>query len=196
MPFSINRIIDFILEGLFIGFGMSLLIFFLISKIKAFHLKSFYQEFRFYAIKIIKVTGIIYGVYFVYLWTINFTRLLEFLKGEEMFYTLFFSIRSILMIIISQLVWKERIRNHRFKVATMAVALFMLGLCSNYVIERYIIFTTQYIHADFMPVQSYDGFSLNEMLALTLTSFFIERFVLFSATVFIVLAISKSFRKA
>ena len=192
MEYSLTRIIELLLEGIFLGFGLSMFFFYWITRIDKARLLPFYNRFVYYSLWVVRVTGLIYFVYFICQIFINHSRIIGFLNGDDsdLFYTIFFTLRSLLIVLLSQLLWYKKIRTHRLKRGLIAIILFISGLFSGYVIERFIIFSNHYnLPSEW---QNAESVNINAILAVVIPLFIIERIILFSVIVCICWAIFKN----
>lgn len=110
-------IIYLILEKLFSGFSLSMLLVFLISLNKSESLKEFSKKFVHHAISIIRIIGIIYFVYY-------FTNTLISYSIEELFFSeratgpyawayWMMLLRPFVFCILVQLFWIKKIKNSK-----------------------------------------------------------------------------------
>ena len=194
-----NRIvlsnIDLILESVFQGFGISILLFYFLTRIDKRRLSSFYEQFIYYAIRIVRISGIIYGIYFVYLIITNFDWIVDrFSDPDYVSYSIFTYSRYLLIVIISQLFWIKKNQFRSLRRSIIITVLFVLSLLSNSFLERYVIIFSTY-QRDGLGQEIY-GYSISELLAIMIPSFIITRIVTFSVLVFLVWGISSLFKKS
>ena len=158
--------------------------FYLITRFDKVRLTPFYERFLYYSLRVVRITGLIYLFYFLYLFSSNFSRIIDFFNGDnnDIFYTIFFTLRSLLIVLLTQLLWYKKIRTHHIKRTLIAISLFIAGIFSVYVIERFIIF---YNHFN-LPVEWHNSeeSNINALIAVVVFSFIIQRIILFSVIVF------------
>lgn len=183
MSHSLIRSIDLILEGINFGFGISAFFLFLFTRIDSTRLKDIKDRYWEYSTGVVRIAGIFYTLFFLFLILRNPERLYNSLTDSEYAgITIFMIVRSILIIVLSQLLWYKSIWQHKLKRSLIALGLFILSLFSNYIIERMIVITTSF-HRDYW--QAGEDSELIETLAYFIPSFILVRFVLFIALVLV-----------
>lgn len=194
MSYSFIRVIDQILEGIIFGFGVSAFFVFLFTQIDRSRLKEIKGKFWTNAIGVVRITGIFYAVFFIFLIARNPERLYNSLIDSEYAgITIFMIVRSLLIIALSQLLWYKKVWQNKLKRSLIAVGLFILSLFSNYIIERIVIITTSF-HRDYW--QSENDSELIETLVYFIPSLFVVRLVLFVVLVLVYGLISKAILNA
>ena len=149
MSYSFIRVIDQILEGIIFGFGVSAFFVFLFTQIDRSRLKEIKEKFWTNAIGVVRITGIFYALFFIFLIARNPERLYNSLVDSEYAgITIFMIVRSLLIIALSQLLWYKKVWQNKLKRSLIALGLFILSLFSNYIIERIVIITTSF-HRDY-----------------------------------------------
>lgn len=193
MSYSFIRIIDLFLEGINFGFGISAFFVFLFTRIDRSRLKDIKEKFWENAIGVVRIAGIFYTLFFIFLIARNPERLYDSLTDSEYAgITIFMLFRSLLVIVLSQLLWYKSIWQHNLKRSSIALGLFILSLFSNYIIERLIIITTSF-HRDYW--QSGSDSELVEALVYFFPSLILVRLVLFVVLVLVYGLISNAVSK-
>lgn len=193
MSYSIIRVIDLILEGINFGFGISAFFVFLFTRIDRSRLKEIKEKFWANAIGVVRIAGICYTLFFIFLIARNPERLYNSLTDSEYAgITVFMIARSLLIIILSQLLWYNKVWQNKLKRSLIALGLFILSLFSNYLIERIIIITSAF-HRDYW--QGDNDSDLIETLVYVVPSFILVRLVLFVILVLVYGLISNAISK-
>ena len=194
MSYSFIRVIDQILEGIIFGFGVSAFLVFLFTQIDRSRLKEIKEKFWTNAIGVVRITGIFYALFFIFLIARNPERLYNSLVDSEYAgITIFMIVRSLLIIALSQLLWYKKVWQNKLKRSLIALGLFILSLFSNYIIERIVIITTSF-HRDYW--QSENDSELIETLVYFIPALFVVRLVLFVVLVLVYGLISKAILNA
>ena len=188
------RLIDLLIEGFFLGFGLTVFLSLLLSLTRIPKLKKFHTQFVQNAIKLIRIIGILYFIYFLILFVKNFDRTINYNEDKyDLFRTIFFVSRSILLVVFTQLFWLKKVKDSKFIKPILILFIFILASYAPYIIER-VLFFLNYYSRDFFP-EMMENRKVPLHLKVTIVLFFIERIVYFSILVFLTWIISKNATK-
>ena len=193
MEYSWIRIFDIFIEGLFLGFGLSIFITFLLTLTKRKLFIDFYLKFFDASISVIRNIGIIYLFYLIFLTIKNYSRIKGFLESDEDFFiTLFFIFRALLIVLFSQLFWFSSIKKSKYVKSILVLFLFILGMFAPYIIEKYIILSMDF-YRDFLP-KTPNSTGIGSKIFKSVVSVVFEKTIIFSSIVFITMFISKKIK--
>jgi hypothetical protein len=187
--------LDTILEGIFLGFPLSILLSFLLSLISN-KFKDFHNRFVLNAFRVIRIFGIIFFVYFILLFKTNTHEFLGVHRSPSDFYrTIFYTLRYLLLIVFSQMFWLKNIRRSQIKRGIIILLIFVLSLYSSLIISKFIAYHSLSVWRDYIP-KSTSTNSTELSLILSISILFLKRIIYFSALVFITWFISDNYKKS
>ncbi|WP_179338518.1 hypothetical protein [Winogradskyella ludwigii] len=190
MEYSWIHIFDIFIEGLFLGFGLSIFITFLLTLTKRKLFIDFHLKFFDASISVIKNVGVIYLFYLIFITIKNYSRIKSFLETDEDFFiTLFFIFRALLIVLFSQLFWLSSIKKSKYVKSILILFLFILGMFATYIIEKYIILSMDF-YRDFLPETS-NSTGIESKIFKSIILLVFEKIIIFSSIVFITMFISK-----
>jgi hypothetical protein len=190
MEYSWIHIFDIFIEGLFLGFGLSIFITFLLTLTKRKLFIDFHLKFFDASISVIKNVGVIYLFYLIFITIKNYSRIKGFLETDEDFFiTLFFIFRALLIVLFSQLFWLSSIKKSKYVKSILILFLFILGMFATYIIEKYIILSMDF-YRDFLPETS-NSTGIESKIFKSIILLVFEKIIIFSSIVFITMFISK-----
>ena len=190
MEYSWIHIFDIFIEGLFLGFGLSIFITFLLTLTKRKLFIDFHLKFFDASISVIKNVGVIYLFYLIFITIKNYSRIKSFLETDEDFFiTLFFIFRALLIVLFSQLFWLSSIKKSKYVKSILILFLFILGMFATYIIEKYIILSMDF-YRDFLPETS-NSTRIESKIFKSIILLVFEKIIIFSSIVFITMFISK-----
>lgn len=187
--------LDAVLEGIFLGFPLSIFLSFLLSLISN-KFKDFHNHFVLNAFRVIRIFGIIFFIYFILLFKTNIYKFLGIHRSPSDFYiTIFYTLRYLLLIAFSQMFWLKNIRHSQIKRGILILLIFVLSLYSSLIITKFIAYHSISIWRDYAP-KSASTNSTELSLILSISILFLKRIIYFSALVFITWFISDNNKKS
>lgn len=142
-------------DNLFLGFGFFILFTSIFQLFVREELKQRISNAQQYAFDVIKYLGIILLCYslfnWIYVYLINDNNFLtERATGpyKWAYYTM--SFRSIIIALLTQLFWRRKFIETKWKTIMLSIIIVTLAICSGYNFERFVIIVTS-LHRDYLP---------------------------------------------
>lgn len=187
--------LDTVLEGIFLGFPLSIFLSFLLSLISN-KFKDFHNHFVLNAFRVIRIFGIIFFVYFIILFKTNINEFLGVHRSpSDSYRTIFYTLRYLLLIAFSQMFWLKNIRHSQIKRSILILLIFVLSLYSSLIITKFLAYHSISIWRDY-ATKSTSTNSTELSFILSISTLFLKRIVYFSALVFITWFISDNYNKS
>ena len=186
--------LDTVLEGIFLGFPISVFLSFLLSLIFN-KFKDFHSHFVLNALRVIRVIGIIFFIYFIFLFTTNIHQVFGIYENpNDLYRTIFYTLRYLLLIAFSQIFWLKSIRHSQIKRSILILLIFVLSLYSSLIITKFLAYHSISIWRDYTP-KSTSTNSTELSFILSISILLLKRVIYFSVLVFITWFMSDYYKK-